>query len=809
MAGIRISMEARESDGTLSCLERRVKVLGEGGYGTAGRWELVHGPLPDDDEDRLPFKSCVVKQQSGYSMQSESSIHELFRHVPSQHLVKMYRRMYQDQGLGTVRADRKGPVYRMYLEDCEGGDLDLLIKERFQQRNMRYGMCFHCLARALYAMHYGHEELDRERWDRDEVVHFDLKGLNVFIGGPQKDDEHRGATVIKIGDYGQAAEVPNDQDLHYNYMNRWLGTELFKTACKLNLGIKKTLLQRPWMEDGGRLMDTAGDGNVLNNLRYGTHSNVWQLGLIIWRMIHCTEWCEDGNEEKPYKMRPELDWQDHEKWRIGPPGRFLLKLYAVSNTWLGLTDEGGGVHTLATQDDINYYNGEYDDLPPGHYDYQGISDAEKTMNKRRIEIENRARAKVRDSRLYSDELHKLVMDCLIVQQESRIHVEELYRATKKFKEFWVEKAGPQAPLPYSPEPPVDDAKLPPPWNDLTTEQGGGLGRPVPESIESHELGIDDLFHATVEYEQAALALAVMERNRQHFVNYKVVMGQYRGQRTRPVYQVPEAFPKGFIKDANPYDDDDDEDQGGGGGLGGGGGPSHPSQERQLSDISNRGQDSDATPDYLKDLQSTPEHMRARFSDTPPELQGRVPRAAGNAGGGLGGFVPVGIGKQRLDQELGSQFRSRSSSSLPHRGSNQRREREKAKAELEAREREIKEQERLRNWPVFPIGLQKSVDKVLIARALEIPELRDTVLFCTVAERQTVKGIIYLVGLKASTTVLQMKEMLTEKETGVPVEDMKLMGNDWLTVFREFEDEEFRSVIHGIEIFVCDITKMER
>lgn len=140
---------------------RGVKVLGEGGYGTAGRWELVHGPLPDDDEDRLPFKSCVVKQQSGYSMQSESSIHELFRHVPSQHLVKMYRRMYQDQGLGTVRADRKGPVYRMYLEDCEGGDLDLLIKERFQQRygicknlhlytnlpehtlrNMRYGMCF-------------------------------------------------------------------------------------------------------------------------------------------------------------------------------------------------------------------------------------------------------------------------------------------------------------------------------------------------------------------------------------------------------------------------------------------------------------------------------------------------------------------------------------------------------------------------------------------------------------------------------------------------------------------------------------------
>lgn len=37
---------------------------------------------------------------------------------------------------------------------------------------------FHCIARGLYAMHCGHEELDRERWDRDEIVHFDLKAQN-------------------------------------------------------------------------------------------------------------------------------------------------------------------------------------------------------------------------------------------------------------------------------------------------------------------------------------------------------------------------------------------------------------------------------------------------------------------------------------------------------------------------------------------------------------------------------------------------------------------------------------------------------
>ncbi|KAB8301494.1 hypothetical protein EYC80_003349 [Monilinia laxa] len=521
-------------------------------------------------------------------------------------------------------------------------------------------------------------------------------------------------------------------------------------------------------------------------------------------MIHCTEWCEDGDEDKPYGIIPEVAWKDY-KNRVGPPGRFVLKLYAVSNTWLGLTDEEGGVHTLATQDDINYYNGEYDDIPPGHYDYKDMPEAEKNMNKRRVEIENRARARFRDSRLYSDELHKLVMDCLIVQQESRIHVEELYRATKRFKELWAEKVGLQAPLPYFPEPTVKDAKLPPPWNDLNREQGGGLGRPVPEYLESHELGVDDLFHATTQYEKAAMvrlwarrnpidnpsdddirqALGVIDRNARHFITYNTTTGQYRGQRNRPVYEIPEAFPGGdFIK----YDrtDEDDGYYGGGRGYGGGGGDlGHPSPQQKLLGIANPDPDSDAIPDHLKNVQSTPEHMKARYSkDTPPELRGGVPKAAGDLGGGLGGFVRMEVEKERLDQELGDQLRSRSGSSLPHRGADQRRERKKAQAELEAREREREqdEEERLRNWPVFPTGLQKSIDEALITHALELPELQNSVLFCTVTERQL------------------MKEMLTEKETGVPVEDMKLMGNDRLTVFREFEDEELRSVICGVEIF---------
>lgn len=39
-------------------------------------------------------------------------------------------------------------------------------------------MAFHCLARAIYAMHAGNEDLKKDRWDRDEIVHFDLKSMN-------------------------------------------------------------------------------------------------------------------------------------------------------------------------------------------------------------------------------------------------------------------------------------------------------------------------------------------------------------------------------------------------------------------------------------------------------------------------------------------------------------------------------------------------------------------------------------------------------------------------------------------------------
>lgn len=113
-----------------------VKVMGEGGNGTAGKWVLTNPQPPEGTPGRLPFESIVVKQQGGNwgDLKDEAEIYELLRHTKSQHLVKMFRKMYDDQGLNTVYADRHGPVRRIYLEDCEEGDLSSRIFERFKDR---------------------------------------------------------------------------------------------------------------------------------------------------------------------------------------------------------------------------------------------------------------------------------------------------------------------------------------------------------------------------------------------------------------------------------------------------------------------------------------------------------------------------------------------------------------------------------------------------------------------------------------------------------------------------------------------------
>ncbi|TGO46898.1 hypothetical protein BCON_0302g00050 [Botryotinia convoluta] len=834
-----------------------VKIMGEGGNGTAGKWRLTYRQPPEGTPGRMPFESIVVKQQAGGwgDLKDEAEIYELLRHTKSQHLVKMFRRIYEDRGLNTVSADKKGPVTRIYLEDCEKGDLSSRIFERFSDRFVfdenEIWDTFHCIARGLYAMHSGHEDLNEDRWDRDEIVHFDFKAQNVFMGAGPRDDEHRGALVMKIGDYGHSAEVPLEQDLLYNFRHRRLGTERYKLPEQLRT--RKRPLERPWMDPMPKSMREAGDGNVLNNLRYGTHSNIWQLGLVIWQMIHTTEWCQDGNPSLAYEVDPNVEWEGDGKCpEPGPPGRFALKLYKVANTWLGLNEEVGGVHTLATQDDIDFYSGMYDALPfePEADIDPDQPEEQKAMAKIKRKIENQARAKVRKNRLYSESLHKLVMDCLIVQGEARIHIEDLYRKTQQVKNMYQGLVTPLLPAPYSPEP--DLGELPAPWNDITTKPGGGLGKPVIEEEESYPLDLFELFYATVEHErvedvikwarenpietmsdyETVHARELILRNRQSFNNYMSESRRARGQRIKPQYKVPAPFPENWKHGVLP-------DNSRRGGPHPGLSPPSPSQQQHgalrvmnpdggppLSVINegderltrNQGSprvprnfsyEADATPSYLRHFESTPAHMKpASLRETPEYMRGPT-RPAGYAGGDFGdfgGFESIRItsasGEGQDRPRFGSQPSMESidiGGGIVIGGAGRRRASRKKSSEKVV-------------WPEFPLGLQEDVDKSFLLRALAIPELKDSILFCTVIEfkgkEEVLKGIIYLTGLLTTTTVYQMKEMLTEKEAGIPVKNMKLMGYDHLSVFREFEDEEERAAILEIEIFVHDVRQAD-
>jgi hypothetical protein len=102
------------------------RVLGMGGYGIVGHWEYK-GP----DRDSKPLKDVVVKQGTPWrpgghrskGLEAETNFLQTFLTSKTQHIVRIYRRMYMDIGSGAVRPDPTAEVHRIFLEFCPGGDL--------------------------------------------------------------------------------------------------------------------------------------------------------------------------------------------------------------------------------------------------------------------------------------------------------------------------------------------------------------------------------------------------------------------------------------------------------------------------------------------------------------------------------------------------------------------------------------------------------------------------------------------------------------------------------------------------------------
>lgn len=102
---------------------RGAKILGIGGFGLVGLWKR-------DDKSMKPNK-VVVKQQlkNLKSMQEEARYLKLMSGTGSNHMVKMYKEMFKEVGLGTAEVfDNVGiPVGRIFLEFCEGGDFQKFV----------------------------------------------------------------------------------------------------------------------------------------------------------------------------------------------------------------------------------------------------------------------------------------------------------------------------------------------------------------------------------------------------------------------------------------------------------------------------------------------------------------------------------------------------------------------------------------------------------------------------------------------------------------------------------------------------------
>ncbi|TGO85241.1 hypothetical protein BPOR_0416g00010 [Botrytis porri] len=58
-------------------------------------------------------------------------------------------------------------------------------------------MIFYCLAQAVSVLDRGTEDLNKERWDKDEIGHYDMITSNVLIG--YCDKVHNRCPVIKVG----------------------------------------------------------------------------------------------------------------------------------------------------------------------------------------------------------------------------------------------------------------------------------------------------------------------------------------------------------------------------------------------------------------------------------------------------------------------------------------------------------------------------------------------------------------------------------------------------------------------------------
>ncbi|CAD6445914.1 4d04a4de-c530-4c57-9ce2-5729ba4c31b4-CDS [Sclerotinia trifoliorum] len=127
-----------------------------------------------------------------------------------------------------------------------------------------------------------------------DIGHFNLNLWNVYLQD-YVDGQHVRGIMLKVGSFRRAVKVQRRQDERYH--RQFHKTRDVKSRAPEQLYASDMRGMRPWLKNS-RGDDRPGRGNKLKSVTYSSRTNVWQVGLIMFCIIHMTKEVDRDNVER-------------------------------------------------------------------------------------------------------------------------------------------------------------------------------------------------------------------------------------------------------------------------------------------------------------------------------------------------------------------------------------------------------------------------------------------------------------------------------------------------------------------------------
>ncbi|KAI2632245.1 kinase-like domain-containing protein [Hypoxylon sp. NC1633] len=261
------------------------KCLGWGGQGLAA--SLIEYNDKDEEVRHLVVKTGLGAWDGVPMLQREKQFLRAF--LKAEHIVQLV-----DVGANLLEP-QANPDAMLVMEMVPNGDLrDLFVKVRDHKETIPQKILwsfFLCLVRACTAMAHppsqepGYdnnpgpitERVPRGKDnDASRLVHFDIDPCNLFVGEVPDavgTGEHAFAPVLKLGDFGVAAEIDSTQQDEYFENLRGNGKRGFWAPEQFTVEWEHIPL------GSGAVNREGVPGN------FGAHTNIWAVGLTMETMI--------------------------------------------------------------------------------------------------------------------------------------------------------------------------------------------------------------------------------------------------------------------------------------------------------------------------------------------------------------------------------------------------------------------------------------------------------------------------------------------------------------------------------------------